>query len=65
MSWNVKEVLAPLGARVKVMQDTQDIIDALVPMVKAQDHVLVMSNGGFDGLHQRLLNTLAQAEMVA
>ncbi len=64
VSWNVKEILAPLKDRVHVMQDTQHIIDALVPMVKAQDHVLVMSNGGFDGLHQRLLNALAQTETV-
>jgi len=63
--WNVKEVLSPLKAKANVYQDTQSIIDALIPFVQKEDHVLVMSNGGFDNLHQRLLQSLTQTETVA
>jgi UDP-N-acetylmuramate: L-alanyl-gamma-D-glutamyl-meso-diaminopimelate ligase len=65
VSWNVNEVLAPLGKHLVVTKDTQHIIDHLVPMVRPDDHVLIMSNGGFDNLHQRLLQVLSQTEMVA
>ncbi|MBS0289252.1 MAG: UDP-N-acetylmuramate:L-alanyl-gamma-D-glutamyl-meso-diaminopimelate ligase [Proteobacteria bacterium] len=60
--WNVKETLSPLQD-LFVAQDTQQIIDNLVTKVGNQDHVLVMSNGGFDNFHQRLLKALGQTEM--
>jgi UDP-N-acetylmuramate: L-alanyl-gamma-D-glutamyl-meso-diaminopimelate ligase len=47
-----------MGARVKVA----DNIDAVVAQVAAQvqpgDHILCMSNGGFGGIHQKLLDAL-------
>lgn len=63
VTWNVNQALAPLN-QVSVYQDTQSIVDALASSVRADDHVLVMSNGGFDNLHQRLLQTLAQTETI-
>lgn len=65
VSWNIKQTLAQLGDNLMVAQDTQHIIDAVLHMVQPNDHVLIMSNGGFDNIHQRLLQALAQAEMVA
>jgi len=38
---------------------TQEIIDDVVREAAAGDHVVVMSNGGFEGLHQRLGDALA------
>ena len=59
LGWDAAEVLAPLGARAR----TYDAIGALVADVaataRAGDHILVMSNGGFGGVHQRLLDALA------
>ena len=58
LGWDPRESLAPLGAQAKVC----DSIDALVAAVKASarpgDHVLCMSNGGFGGIHGRLLAAL-------
>ena len=65
VSWDVTAKLAPLGNKVFVHQDTQTIIDAIVANARPNDHVLVMSNGGFDGIHQRLLNALTTHETVA
>ena len=59
LGWDAAEALAPLGARAR----TYEVLDALVTDVAAAarpgDHVLVMSNGGFGGVHQKLLDALA------
>jgi UDP-N-acetylmuramate: L-alanyl-gamma-D-glutamyl-meso-diaminopimelate ligase len=60
LGWDAAEALAPLGARAR----TFDAIDALVADVAAAarpgDHILVMSNGGFGGVHQKLLDVLTE-----
>jgi len=60
--WNVADTLAPLLAD-GIPVFTADTVDALVAHVAAfarpGDHVLCMSNGGFGGLHDRLLKALA------
>jgi len=38
--------------------DTDTIIDFIVKEAKSQDLILIMSNGGFDNIHERLLNAL-------
>ena len=35
-----------------------DIVSALIDRVLPGDHVLVMSNGGFDGIHQKIITAL-------
>jgi UDP-N-acetylmuramate: L-alanyl-gamma-D-glutamyl-meso-diaminopimelate ligase len=45
-------------AQFHAMGDTQSIIDWLVREAQPGDHIVVMSNGGFEGLHQRLLAAL-------
>jgi UDP-N-acetylmuramate: L-alanyl-gamma-D-glutamyl-meso-diaminopimelate ligase len=59
LGWDAAEALAPLGACAR----TYEAIDALVADVAAAarpgDHILVMSNGGFGGVHQKLLDALA------
>lgn len=60
--WDVANHLAPLASKTEIFQDTQGIIDNLLPILREGDHVLVMSNGGFDNFHNRLLNALTTAE---
>ncbi len=61
LGWDPREALAPLGDVATVC----DTIDALVASVKvrtrAGDHVLCMSNGGFGGVHAKLLDALGAA----
>lgn len=59
LGWNVGAALAPLGAKAQVYTTHAALLDALVQTVRAGDHVLIMSNGGFGGLHGRLLTALA------
>ncbi len=59
LDWDAREALAPMVDRAHVA----DTIDELVKQVKAAarpgDHVLCMSNGGFGGVHGKLLAALA------
>lgn len=41
-----------------VLNQTQAIIDALVALNRSGDRIIIMSNGGFEGIHQRLINAL-------
>ena len=43
---------------VTVFTETDKIIEHLMKEVKQGDHILVMSNGGFEAIHQRLLDAL-------
>ncbi len=58
LDWDAAEALSPMGARAQTAGD----IDSLVAQVKAAarpgDHVLCMSNGGFGGVHAKLLQAL-------
>ena len=60
LDWDAREALAPMGERAQVA----DSIEALTRQVLAQaqpgDHILCMSNGGFGGIHQKLLDALAE-----
>jgi UDP-N-acetylmuramate: L-alanyl-gamma-D-glutamyl-meso-diaminopimelate ligase len=58
LGWDAKEALAPIAGKTQVHDDLQQLIDAIVSQAKAGDQVLVMSNGGFGGIHQKLLDAL-------
>ena len=58
VGWDVVAALAPLGERARVEADLGRLVDAIVAAAQPGDTVLVMSNGGFGGIHQRLLDAL-------
>jgi UDP-N-acetylmuramate: L-alanyl-gamma-D-glutamyl-meso-diaminopimelate ligase len=59
LGWDVAAALAPLGGKATVMSDLPALVDAIAREAKPGDHVLVMSNGGFGGIHDKLLAQLA------
>ncbi len=59
LGWDAITVLAGLGPRLHVHHGTQAIVDEVAATAVEGDQVLVMSNGGFEGIHQRLLDALA------
>ena len=59
LDWDARGVLRDLGSRLTVSDTTQAIVDGVVDVAASGDQVLVMSNGGFEGIHQRLLDALA------
>ncbi len=52
------EALAPLGDRAHVAGDTETIVRRVADIARAGDHVVIMSNGDFNGIHNRLLKRL-------
>jgi UDP-N-acetylmuramate: L-alanyl-gamma-D-glutamyl-meso-diaminopimelate ligase len=59
LGWDADVVLAPLGDRAHVVGNLEQLIDAIVRDARPGDHLLVMSNGGFGGIHGKLLARLA------
>ncbi len=59
LDWDVRAALAPLGQRAEVHDDIAVLVDAVVAWARPGDHLLVMSNGGFAGVHEKLLAALA------
>jgi len=58
LGWDPAGALAPLGDKARCESDFERLLDALVAAVSPGDHVLVMSNGGFNGIHDKLLARL-------
>jgi len=59
LGWNAAEALAPLGPKAKSFNDLGTLVAAVCADARAGDQVLVMSNGGFGGVHEKLLKALA------
>jgi len=55
LGWDARDALAPLGGKAQVFEDLDTLVAAVARAARAGDHVLVMSNGGFGGIHARLL----------
>jgi UDP-N-acetylmuramate: L-alanyl-gamma-D-glutamyl-meso-diaminopimelate ligase len=60
LGWDAPAALAALGAKCSTSDDIGELVEAIAREARAGDHVLVMSNGGFGGIHQKLLARLAQ-----
>jgi UDP-N-acetylmuramate: L-alanyl-gamma-D-glutamyl-meso-diaminopimelate ligase len=61
LGWDTSGVLAALGARAHSSGDIETLARDLARAARPGDHVLVMSNGGFGGLHGKLLAELERA----
>ncbi len=59
LDWDVTEALQPMGARARVASTVDEVLAQVVAAARAGDHVLCMSNGGFGGIHTKLLTALA------
>ncbi|MFM7625366.1 MAG: glutamate ligase domain-containing protein, partial [Gammaproteobacteria bacterium] len=60
LGWDAGGVIAALGGRGRVAVDIDALAVDLARTAQSGDHVLIMSNGGFGGLHGKLLTALAQ-----
>jgi UDP-N-acetylmuramate: L-alanyl-gamma-D-glutamyl-meso-diaminopimelate ligase len=62
LTWDVEETFSPLDYRCRRFNRTDDLLAGLLEATRAGDQVLIMSNGGFEGLHGRLMSALAEQE---
>jgi UDP-N-acetylmuramate: L-alanyl-gamma-D-glutamyl-meso-diaminopimelate ligase len=58
LGWDAAPVLAPLGAKSACFDDLAKLTEAIAAASRPGDHVLVMSNGSFGGIHTKLLEAL-------
>ncbi|MDR0528897.1 MAG: UDP-N-acetylmuramate:L-alanyl-gamma-D-glutamyl-meso-diaminopimelate ligase [Zoogloeaceae bacterium] len=58
LGWDAAESLAPLQERARVFEDLERMVEEIAVASRSGDHVLVMSNGGFGNIHNRLLSAL-------
>ena len=58
--WSVREALQTLGDRALVADDVDTLVALIARHARADDHVLCMSNGGFGGVHGKLLAALGR-----
>jgi UDP-N-acetylmuramate: L-alanyl-gamma-D-glutamyl-meso-diaminopimelate ligase len=58
LDWDAVEALSSMGSRAFVSNNIDDLVKAVTASAKGGDHILCMSNGGFGGIHQKLLDAL-------
>jgi UDP-N-acetylmuramate: L-alanyl-gamma-D-glutamyl-meso-diaminopimelate ligase len=58
LGWDAVEAMAPMGERARVAGTIDEVLAQVVAAARPGDHVLCMSNGGFGGIHARLLKAL-------
>jgi UDP-N-acetylmuramate: L-alanyl-gamma-D-glutamyl-meso-diaminopimelate ligase len=59
LGWDLQAALSPLGDKAQAFNDLAMLVKSIVAAARPGDHVLVMSNGGFGGVHQKLLDALS------
>ncbi|MBU3644532.1 MAG: UDP-N-acetylmuramate:L-alanyl-gamma-D-glutamyl-meso-diaminopimelate ligase [Candidatus Methylopumilus sp.] len=59
LGWSAQEALQPIAHKSQVFDDLPAMVQAICQVAQSGDHILVMSNGGFGGIHQQLLDALA------
>jgi len=58
VTWDVAGTFSALGSRASVIRDVGALVDAVMAEVRRGDHIVVMSNGGFGGFHEKLIDKL-------
>ncbi len=62
VQWDVADSVASLGTRAHVSKDLEALVATLASEARTGDHILIMSNGGFGGIHEKLLARLRESE---
>ncbi len=60
LAWDAGQALAPLGAQAVVCSNIDGLVERVVVAAQPGDHIVCMSNGGFGGIHAKLLAGLAR-----
>jgi UDP-N-acetylmuramate: L-alanyl-gamma-D-glutamyl-meso-diaminopimelate ligase len=58
LGWDATAALKPIASKTQTFDNIDLMVQAIAKEAKSGDHILVMSNGGFGGVHQKLLKQL-------
>jgi UDP-N-acetylmuramate: L-alanyl-gamma-D-glutamyl-meso-diaminopimelate ligase len=59
LDWDLSKAVSSLGKKARVMDSIENIVNTVASLAEAGDHILIMSNGDFSGLHQMLIEKLS------
>jgi UDP-N-acetylmuramate: L-alanyl-gamma-D-glutamyl-meso-diaminopimelate ligase len=59
LGWDLPQALLPLGEKAVAFEELDQLIAAITAYAQPGDHVLIMSNAGFGGIHEKLLKRMA------
>ncbi|MFM9835099.1 MAG: UDP-N-acetylmuramate:L-alanyl-gamma-D-glutamyl-meso-diaminopimelate ligase [Methylophilaceae bacterium] len=59
LGWDAAQALQPISSKSQTFENLDNLVAAIAKIAKSGDHILVMSNGGFGGVHQKILDGLA------
>ncbi len=59
LDWDLSKAVSSLGRKASVMDSIENIVNTVASLAEAGDHILIMSNGDFSGLHQKLIEKLS------
>ncbi len=62
LDWDAASALQPMGDKAKVGADLGEVLTQVLAQVQPGDHLLCMSNGGFGGIHGKLLEALKNGQ---
>jgi UDP-N-acetylmuramate: L-alanyl-gamma-D-glutamyl-meso-diaminopimelate ligase len=60
LGWDLLRHTASLGERRQVFKALDALVDHVAAISRSGDHILIMSNGGFGGIHHRIVRALQQ-----
>ncbi len=60
LDWDAHAALASMGNKAQVAANIDELVSQVMAQARKGDHLLCMSNGGFGGVHDRLLKALQQ-----
>ena len=58
LGWDAAEALKLIKNKAQTFESLENLVTAIAKSAKSGDHILVMSNGGFGGVHQKILDVL-------
>ena len=58
LGWDAAEALKPIKNKAQTYDNLENLVTAIAKSAKSGDHILVMSNGGFGGVHQKILDAI-------
>ncbi|WP_249975387.1 UDP-N-acetylmuramate:L-alanyl-gamma-D-glutamyl-meso-diaminopimelate ligase [Vreelandella olivaria] len=62
LDWSMESLVAEQEGQAQLFNNIDALVEAVIDQASPQDRIVVMSNGGFEGVHERLLNALTAKE---
>jgi len=58
IAWSLKDSLKAIENKTQISHQTSSMIEQIKSQIRKGDHIVIMSNGGFENLHQRLIDAI-------